>query len=320
MQPHYPLAIPTSLTTRQADYNDLNAYYDEYTFFSIGTRKGYEHEDAREYEILENEYMEAERDEPIVLTFKIGFVAIHVDIIAIKRNLLFYVTYVDDEVFLKVVDSNGDIYNVTNLIQQQREISKQMRSYYATMEQYMLKRIRDNKHAIKKTIKKSLKLFEIYGVIHLIKDLMSYKEIILTHEKSKLEFHIQKNKTSIMSNVLVDTIVKNSHRSFNISLFSKQYNIKISDMCIFIDNTPILDQLLAFIMFVKTGNENTILMTSNFPNKNKILDMKNTNMLNSTALELLNIFDEYDPKLRFKFIDKEKSNDLRILEELVEKI
>jgi hypothetical protein len=309
------------LTTRQADHNDLNTYYDEYTFFSIGTRKGCEYEDELNYEMLEQEYMEAERDEPIVLTFKIGFIAIHADIISVKRNLLFYVTYVDDNAFLEVKDSNGDVYNVMNLNQQQREISKQMHLYYATMEHYMIKRIRDNKHIIKKTIKKSLKLFEIYGVIHLIKDLMSYKEIILTHEKSKLEFHIQKNKTTIMSNMLVDTIEKNSHRSFSISLFSKQHNIKISDMCVFIDNTPILDQLLAFIMFVKTGNENVILMNSNFPNKNKILNLKNANMLNSstTTLDLLKTFDEYDSNLRYKFVDKEKSNDLQILEELVEK-
>ena len=110
-----------------------------------------------------------------------------------------------------------------------------------------------------KRIKKAIKLISGYGMDEDLKLFLGGNSIELSYPRSNFKFVITKSRNNIVEKT------RNSSLStpFNLDLYTKT-NVYLSSLCVYVEDTPILDQILAIAMFVKNGCEEMILEKANY--------------------------------------------------------
>lgn len=111
----------------------------------------------------------------------------------------------------------------------------------------------------KGAIKRALKLIDGVGFGKDVRVFLGGEEVEVSHPDSQLKFVIQKYRGS-----LIDRTVRPGYSTpYELSLYTK-CNVHVADLCVYMKDTPVLDQVLALAMFVKSGNEEMILRQANW--------------------------------------------------------
>jgi hypothetical protein len=115
------------------------------------------------------------------------------------------------------------------------------------------------KKSIRSSIKRAMKLIANFGMEEDLRVFFSGGGIEISHPESLLKFVISKKHNMLLS----ATERCGHHVPYNLALYTKT-DIHVSDLCVYMEGTPILDQILAVSMFVKTGNEDCLLEKANW--------------------------------------------------------
>lgn len=116
------------------------------------------------------------------------------------------------------------------------------------------------KKLIKGSIKRALKLLDNFGMEEDTKIFLNGEAIEVSHPDSIFKFVIHKDKYNKVSAGITNAIYSTP---FKLSLFTKS-NIHVADLCVYAENTPMLDQLFMVAMYVKSGNEEDLLRKANY--------------------------------------------------------
>lgn len=117
------------------------------------------------------------------------------------------------------------------------------------------------RHKAKAAIKKATRLFQGLGQAHNLKLFVSGAEVCLSNPDSPFKFIL---KPLQVSGWLLDrTMVGRSHTPYELSLYTKE-DVFLAKLCVYFNNTPVLDQLLALTLFVQSGDEVKILEKANW--------------------------------------------------------
>lgn len=125
------------------------------------------------------------------------------------------------------------------------------------------------KKSIRSSIKRAMKLIANFGMEEDLRVFFSGGGIEISHPESLLKFVISKKHNMLLS----ATERCGHHVPYNLALYTKT-DIHVSDLCVYMEGTPILDQLLAVSMFVKSGNEEDLLVKANYLNLTKDIDLR----------------------------------------------
>lgn len=114
--------------------------------------------------------------------------------------------------------------------------------------------------AARPAIKKALKLFDRLGKTEDVRMLVAGEEVTLSHASSPFKFVLK-----AYENNWLHELTQKPRRSapFDIHLLTKD-DVHLARLCVYMDNTPVLDQLLALAMFVESGQENLLLEKANW--------------------------------------------------------
>lgn len=111
----------------------------------------------------------------------------------------------------------------------------------------------------KSAIKKALKLIDGIGFGKEISVFLQGDSIEVSHDESDLKFVITK-----YNNSLIDKTINASFSTpYKLELYTKS-NVYVANLCVYIKDTPILDQVLAIIMYIRSGSEQDVLNKANF--------------------------------------------------------
>lgn len=117
-----------------------------------------------------------------------------------------------------------------------------------------------------KRLNKSLKVFRKYIPSKLTTNFLRCLEIVIPGETFNWAIKLKSRKDLIT----YSEYLNNTSISFDLHVMTKT-NLKISRCCIVFDGCPILDEVLAIYMMIKTGRELEILNGSGFFDKDKTL-------------------------------------------------
>jgi hypothetical protein len=116
-----------------------------------------------------------------------------------------------------------------------------------------------NHRPVRSAIKKGLKLITGLGFADEIKCFMGGSGIEVSHPDSEFKFVLTKDR-----DILYYTKNPGYSTPYKLELYTKT-NVFISKLCVYMENTPVLDQVLGMMMFVKSGDEDLILGKANYP-------------------------------------------------------
>ena len=116
-----------------------------------------------------------------------------------------------------------------------------------------------NNKPVRSAIKKGLKLISGLGFDDEIKCFMGGSGIEVSHPDSDFKFVLTKDRSIVNS-----TRYPGYSTPYKLELYTKT-NVFISRLCVYMEGTPVLDQVLGVMMFVKTGDEELILIKANYP-------------------------------------------------------
>ena len=122
----------------------------------------------------------------------------------------------------------------------------------------IMRRARDVEKA-KPSIKRALRLMANFGMEEDVRVFMAGGRIEVSHPDSLFKFVIEKGH----SNLIERTLRPGHSTPYSLSLYTKS-DVHVARLCVYLKDTPILDQILAISMFIKTGNEEEILRKANF--------------------------------------------------------
>lgn len=145
------------------------------------------------------------------------------------------------------------------------------------------------KKSIRNSIKRALKLMCNFGMEEDLKLFLSGDSIEISHPESDFKFVLSKKRNMLLR----ATEHCGHHTPYNLHLYTKS-NIFVSDLCVYYKSTPLLDQLLATAMFVKSGNENLLLEKANYNKLTNDKELRKTLALDNPLLR---------NKLKADFID-----------------
>lgn len=115
--------------------------------------------------------------------------------------------------------------------------------------------------AAKAAIKKATKLFHNLGQESNLKLFVSGAEVTLSHPDSPFKLVV---KPLEVSGWLIDrTKTGRAHTPYELSLFSKD-DVFLAKLCVYFQDTPVLDQLLALTFYVQAGDELQVLEKANW--------------------------------------------------------
>jgi hypothetical protein len=118
-----------------------------------------------------------------------------------------------------------------------------------------------NKRPVRAAIKKVAKLFATFNQENNLRMFVSGHEVVLSHPDSKLKFVL---KPLGEPGWLEERSAKGrAHTPYDLSVLTKD-DIFITKLCVYFNDTPVLDQLLAMSLFVEAGEELKILEKANF--------------------------------------------------------
>lgn len=134
--------------------------------------------------------------------------------------------------------------------------------------------------SIRSSIKKAMQLIDNFGMSDDIKVFLAGDDIEVSHPNSVFKFVLQKGG----HNLIQRTEYPGYSTPYKLSLYTKT-DVHVADLCVYMDKTPMLDQVLALSMFIKTGNEDAILDKANFRNLCGDKDLRTTLALGIPTLQ-----------------------------------
>jgi hypothetical protein len=121
----------------------------------------------------------------------------------------------------------------------------------------------------KSAIKRALKLIDNVGFGDDVRVFLRGDEIEISHFQSPFKFVISK---SPYLNVIHATHSPGFSTPYQLQLYTKS-DVHIANLCVYMKDTPLLDQVLAIILYIKSGSEDSILQKANWHSKNKDCDV-----------------------------------------------
>ena len=100
-----------------------------------------------------------------------------------------------------------------------------------------------------------------FGMEEDVRVFMGGGKIEVSHPDSLFKFVLEKGHSSLIER----TLRPGSSTPYSLSLYTKS-DVPVAKLCVYLKDTPVLDQILAISMFIKTGNEEEILRKANFYN------------------------------------------------------
>lgn len=83
-------------------------------------------------------------------------------------------------------------------------------------------------------------------------------------EAGLFNYRFRKSHTSLIQHTMNPI---SYHIPYDLIVVSKQTNLELANLCIYFDETPIIDQVISTVLFLQTGKEKEILETGNFFNR-----------------------------------------------------
>lgn len=114
------------------------------------------------------------------------------------------------------------------------------------------------KKSIRNSIKRALSLWSNFGMEEDARIFLGGDSIEVSHPDSLFKFVMKKSRSLIAGTSYPGVSVP-----YQLDLYTKS-NVHVADLCVYMDDTPMLDQLFALTMFVKSGNEAELLREANF--------------------------------------------------------
>jgi len=121
------------------------------------------------------------------------------------------------------------------------------------------KYLRPDPRPIRSAIKKGIKLITGLGFGDEIKVFLGGSSVEVSHPESEFKFVLTKSR-----DIMDATRYPGYSTPYKLELYTKT-NVFISKLCVIMEQTPVLDQVLAMIMFIRSGDEDIILKTANYP-------------------------------------------------------
>lgn len=116
----------------------------------------------------------------------------------------------------------------------------------------------------KSSIKRALKLMMNVGFEEEARIFLKGDTVEVSHPESLLKFVIKKESY----HSIIDRTVRPGYSTpYSLSLYTKS-DIHVANLCVYMENTPMLDQVLAVAMFIKSGSEEMILKQANWSRLN----------------------------------------------------
>ncbi len=121
-------------------------------------------------------------------------------------------------------------------------------------------RQRRQEHRIRSSIKRSIRLLENFDLADEARIFIQGDgDFWVSHPSSMFKFKFSRDGHSLISNTQ-----RGSHSTpYCLELWTKD-DRRISKLCVFVEDTPILDQVLAVAVFIRSGDEDYILKQSNY--------------------------------------------------------
>jgi hypothetical protein len=104
--------------------------------------------------------------------------------------------------------------------------------------------------------------------------------IEVSHPDSLLKFVISKYPRSIIARTEYPGI----STPYNLKLYTKT-DIFVANLCVYMEKTPLLDQVLGLAMFIKTGSEELILKRANWSYITRDMELKELLIMECPYLE-----------------------------------
>jgi hypothetical protein len=114
-------------------------------------------------------------------------------------------------------------------------------------------------HLAKGAIKRAIKLMDNVGFGSDVRVFLGGDTVEVSHPDSMFKFLLSKAHHSIVDR----TISPGRSTPYRLELYTKT-DVHVANLCVYMEDTPMLDQILAVSMFVRTGDENYILEKANW--------------------------------------------------------
>ena len=112
-------------------------------------------------------------------------------------------------------------------------------------------------------IKRALKLMDNVGFGDDIRIFLNGDSIEVSHPDSMLKFILSKRKGQILHY----TMHTGHMIPYHLELYTKT-DVHVANLCVYFEETPVLDQVFAVTMFIRTGDEEHLLKTANWSSVN----------------------------------------------------
>jgi hypothetical protein len=116
-------------------------------------------------------------------------------------------------------------------------------------------------HKAKSSIKKALKLIDNMGFGDEIRVFIGGDEIVVDNPQSIFKFVLKRG-----ASLIERTISPGYSTPYSLELLTKD-DIHVANLCVYLKDTPVLDQVLAIALYIKTGNEEDVLEKANWFNR-----------------------------------------------------
>lgn len=136
------------------------------------------------------------------------------------------------------------------------------------------------KKSTKNAIKRALKLMMGMGFEEDVRVFLNGDSIEISHPDSLFKFVITKYSRSLINR----TEYPGYSTPYKLELYTKS-NVHVADLCVYMEQTPVLDQVLGVAMFIKSGSEEMILKQANWSRLNSDMEMREILALEYPYLE-----------------------------------
>lgn len=171
----------------------------------------------------------------------------------------------------------------TNVYQFTPEAEEQVRKRNLLYQRERARKV----HRAKGAIKRALKLMDSVGFGNDIRIFLRGDSIEIAHPDSLFKFVMHKQS---YGGVIDKTINTGIGTPYVLDLYTKT-DVFVASLCVYLKDTPILDQILAVSMFIKSGDEDIILKQANWF---RLTDDEDT------VLEVAVNYPELEDKLRLQ--------------------
>ena len=110
----------------------------------------------------------------------------------------------------------------------------------------------------KTSIKKALKLIDNVGFGNEVRVFLGGDSIEVSHPDSAFKFVLTKPYS-----VIDKTLSPGASTPYKLELYTKT-DVHVADLCVYMKDTPVLDQVLAITMFIRAGDEEMVMAKANW--------------------------------------------------------